>query len=87
MEPEGDGDDNSYWGTSYSLQGLGKETGRIENQRKNRAHKDKSLWNMKVMVMIIITGALVTVFKDLEKRLVELKIRGKIEPIKTTALL
>ena len=44
----------------------------------------KNLWNMKVMVILIIVGTLGTVLKSLEKRLVELEIRERIETKQTT---
>ena len=43
--------------------------------------------NMNVSVIPIIVGALGTILKNLEKRLLELKIQGRIETVQTTALL
>ena len=51
------------------------------------ARELKKLWNMTVTVVPIMVGALGTVPKGLEKRLEELEIRRRIEPIQTTALL
>ena len=42
---------------------------------------------MKVIVILIIIGALDTVFKGLIKRLENSEIRGRVETIHTTALL
>ena len=51
------------------------------------AREVKKLWNMKVMVIPIVTGAFGTITKILVKGLEELKIRGRVETIQTTALL
>ena len=51
------------------------------------ARELKKLWNMRVKVIPIIVGALGTVPINLEKRLEDLEIRGRIETIQTTALL
>ena len=45
------------------------------------------MWNMKMMVMPIVIGALGMVHKGLERGLKQLEIRGRIETIQTTALL
>ena len=70
----------------------------LENQNENqRERKDiqilvpcqraeKELWNMKVMVILIVVGALEMLLKSLEKRLEELEIRGRIKTIQTTAV-
>ena len=47
----------------------------------------KKLWNMKVIVVPIVIGALGTITKGLVKRLDVLEIRGRVEIIQTTALL
>ena len=47
----------------------------------------KRLWNMKVMVIPIVPGALVKVIKGLIQGLEELEIRGRVETIQTTVLL
>ena len=47
----------------------------------------KKLWNMKVMVIPIIIGALDTATKGLVKGLEDLEIRGRVETIQLTALL
>ena len=52
----------------------------------NLARELKKLRNTRVKVIPIVVGALVTVPKSLEKRMEELKIRGRIETIQTTAL-
>ena len=45
------------------------------------------LWNMKVIVIIIIIGALDTITKGLVQGLEDLEIRGRVETSHTTALL
>ena len=60
----------------------------IWKKRKDRQILDvKKLWNMRVTVMSIGVGTLVTVPKGMEKRLEELEIRGRIETTQTTAVL
>ena len=44
-------------------------------------------WNMKVTVIPIVIGVLCTVIKGLVQGLKDLKIRGQVETIQTTALL
>ena len=51
------------------------------------ARELKILWNMKVMIIPIVTGALGTVTKRLLKGLETLEIRARMETIQTTALL
>ena len=51
------------------------------------ARELKKLWNMKVTVIIIMSGALGTVTKGLVHGLEDLEIRGRVETIQTTALL
>ena len=51
------------------------------------ARELKKMWNIRVIVILIVFDVLGTVCKDLEKRLGELEIRGRIEIIQTTALL
>ena len=47
----------------------------------------KTLWNMRVMMMIpIVIGVLGTVPKGLERGLEQLEIRGRIETIQTRTL-
>ena len=66
---------------------------KLEESKKRDKHLDltrkrkKKLWNMKVMVILIVTGALSTVTKGLIKGLEDLEIRGQEETIQTTALL
>ena len=50
------------------------------------ARELKKLWNMKVIMIPIVVGALGTVFKGLEKRLVKLETQSKIKSILTMAL-
>ena len=50
------------------------------------AKEQKMLWNVKMTVIPIVNGALGTVPKDLEKRLEEFEIRGRIETIQTIKL-
>ena len=47
----------------------------------------KKLWNIKVMIISIVIGALGTVTKGLIQGLEDLEIRGRMETIQTTALL
>ena len=62
-----------------------------ESEKKNKsrdlARELNKLWNMKVAVIPIVIGALDRVTKGLVKGLEELKIRGRVEIILTTALL
>ena len=62
-----------------------------EGEKKNKyldfVRELKKLWNMKVTVIPIVTGALGTVTKGLVLILDDLKIRGRAETIQTTALL
>ena len=53
----------------------------------NLARQLKKQWNMKVTVIQVVFGTLGTISKCLEKKLEELKIRGRIKTIWTTALL
>ena len=62
-----------------------KENKRI-NKYFDRARDLKKLWNMKLVVIPIITGSLGTVSKSLQGRLEELQIRDGIKTIQTTAL-
>ena len=50
------------------------------------ARELEKLWNMKVTVMWLIFGALGTISKGFEKRLMELETRGRNALIQTTAL-
>ncbi len=45
------------------------------------------MWNMKVIMLLIIVGALGTISTNLEKRLGELEIQGRIETDQTSELL
>ena len=62
-----------------------------ENEKMGKyldlARELKKLWNMRVKVIPIVVGALGTVPINLEKRLEDQQIRGRIETIQTTALL
>ena len=51
------------------------------------ARELKTLWNIRVIMMPIILGALGRVPKGLERRLEQLKIKGRIETIQITTLL
>ena len=63
------------------------EEGRKRNKYLDLARELKNLWNMKVMVMLIVIGALGTVTKGLVKGLKELEIRKQVEIIQMTTLL
>ena len=56
-----------------------------EKKRKELVRELKKLWNMKVTPIVI--GVLGTVTKELVQALEDLKIRGQVETIQTTALL
>ena len=62
-----------------------------ESDQKDNYHaltrELKKQWNMKVMFIPIIIGALDTVTKILFKGLEDLEIRGRVETIQTTGLL
>ena len=62
-----------------------------ENEKMDKyldlARELKRLWNMRVKVIPIVVGALETVLINLEKRLGDLEIRGRIETVQTTSLL
>ena len=47
----------------------------------------KKLWNMKVTIIPIVIGAFGSVTKGLLKGLEDLEVVGRVETIKTTALL
>ena len=53
----------------------------------NVAMELKKLWNMKVMFILIMIGALGTVTEGLIQRLEDLEIRRRVETIQTTTLL
>ena len=62
-----------------------------EREKKNKcmdlARELKKLWNVKVTVIPIVTGALGTVTKGFIQGLDDLEIRGQVKTIQTTALL
>ena len=62
-----------------------------ESEKKDKylglARELKKLWNMKVMIIPIVIGALAMVTEGLLKGLEYLEIRGWVETIQTTALL
>ena len=62
-----------------------------ENEKRDKyldlARELKKLGNMIEMMMLIVVDTLGTVPEGLEKRLVELKNRGRIKNIQTIALL
>ena len=55
------------------------------NKNLDYTSKLKKIWKIKATVMPIISGALGTVPKDLEKRIDEFKIIVRIEITQTTA--
>ena len=57
-----------------------KESGKM-NKYLGLARERIKLWIMEVTMTAIVGGALETVLKDLERRLEELEIRGRIETI------
>ena len=64
-----------------------KENEKIDKYLDLARELKKKLWNMRVKGIPIVVGALGTVPKNLEKRLENREIRGRIETIQTTALL
>ena len=62
-----------------------------ESEKKDKyldlARKLKKLWNMKVTIVPIVTGALGTIAKGLLEGLEELEVGRQVETIQTTALL
>ena len=53
----------------------------------NLARELKKLWNMKVMIVPVVVGALGTITKGLLKGLEDLEVGGRVETIQMTALL
>ena len=51
------------------------------------ARELKKLWNMKVIIIPIVTGAFGTVTEGLVKGLEDLEVGGRVDTIQTTALL
>ena len=62
-----------------------------ECEKKNKyldlAREFKKLWNMKVTIVPIVTGALGTITKELLKGLEVLEVGRRVETIQTAALL
>ena len=62
-----------------------------ESEKKDKyldlARELKKLWNMKVMIVQIVIGALGIITKGLLKSLEDLEFTGRVETIQTTALL
>ena len=58
-----------------------------DNKYLDLARELKKLWNMKVTIILIVTGAFGTVTKGLFKGLEDLEVGGRVETIQTTALL
>ena len=62
-----------------------------ESEKKNKyqdlARKFFKKWNIKMTVIPIAIGTLSTITKGLVKGLEDLKIKGRVETIQTTALL
>ena len=62
-----------------------------ENEKTDKyldlARELKKLWNMKVMVVSIVIGALGRVTKGLVQGLEDVEIRGRVETIQTSTLL
>ena len=56
------------------------------NQYLHLTRDLKKKWNMKVSIILIIFGTQQSVLNDLEKRLAEFEIRGRMETIQTTEL-
>ena len=62
-----------------------------ESEKKDKylhlARELKKLWNMKVTIVPIVSGALRTITEGLLKGLEDLEVGGRVETIQTTALL
>ena len=62
-----------------------------ECKQKNKHHdlvrELKKLWNMQVTIILLVIGTFGTVTKGLLKGLEDLEVGGRVEAIKTTALL
>ena len=58
-----------------------------EDKYLNLARELKKLWNMQVIIIPIVIGAIGTVTKGLLKGLEDLEVGGRVEIIQTTALL
>ena len=62
-----------------------------ESEKKDKyfdlARELKKLWNMKVTIVPIVTGALGTITKGILKDLEDLEVGGRVETIQTIALL
>ena len=66
---------------------LKKKVKRWKNTSTLQGNFKKKLWNMKVTIIPIVIGPFRTVTKGLLKGLDDLKVGGRVETIKTTALL
>ena len=62
---------------------------KLKESEKKDTYLDiaEKLWNTKMMMIPIISGAIGTVNKGLIQGLEDLEIRGRVETIQTTALL
>ena len=62
-----------------------------ESEKKDKyldlARELKKLWNMKVTIVPVVTGALGTITKGLLRGMEDLEVGGRVESIQTTALL
>ena len=64
---------------------------KIKESEKNDKYQDlarelEKLWNMKVMVIQIVIGALIIVTKGLIEGLADFDIRGRVETVQTISL-
>ena len=86
-----------YWERPEYLEDsrrLEETCGRLNSSERPSALADmdltrelKKLWNMKVIIIPFVIGALGTVTKGLLKCLEDLKVSGRVKTIQTTALL
>ena len=60
---------------------------KMKDEYQDLPRELKNLMNMKVTIIPVVIGALSTVTKELVKGLEDLKIRGRVATIQTTALL
>ena len=71
---------------------IGNNRVKLKESEKKDKHLDlarelKNLWNMKVMIIPIVIGALGTVTKVLVQELEDFEITGRLETVQITALL
>ena len=58
-----------------------------KKKKKKRESTKKKLWNIEMLVIPVVVGALGTITKGLEQGMEDLEIRGRVETIQTKVLL